>query len=71
MRVLKVKFAATRRNNPFDNPLLAWFVHVLTAGLACVAVYYSLVEGTLVPLCIGGGAILFLEGIWLYFRLRN
>jgi hypothetical protein len=71
MRVLKVKFTSTRHSNPFDNPLLALLVHVVVAGVACVAAYYSLTKGTLVPLYFGGGAILALEALWLYLRLRR
>jgi hypothetical protein len=71
MRVLKVKFMLARRRNPFDNPFLAWLVHVVVAGAACAAVYYSLAEGTLVPLYIGGAFVLSLEAVWLYYRLRR
>jgi hypothetical protein len=71
MRVLKVKFVLARRRNPFDNPFLAWLVHVLVAGVACAAVYYSLTEGALVPLYIGGALVLTLEALWLYYRLRR
>lgn len=66
-----MKFAPARRRNPFDNALLAWLVHVLTACGACISVYYALIAGTLVPLYIGGAAISMLEALWLYFRLRR
>jgi amino acid transporter len=65
-----MKFASLRRKNPFDNPFLAWLVHAVTAAVACVAVYYSLTEASLMPLYFGGGAIVALEVLWLYFRLR-
>lgn len=66
-----MKFGSTRPRNPFDNVLLAWLLHVTVAGGACLAVYFSLTKGTLVPLYICAAATTALEGVWLYFRLRR
>lgn len=57
--------------NPFDNILLAWLLHVTVTCGACLAVYFSLTEGSLVPLYIGLAVITALEGVWLYYRLRR
>jgi hypothetical protein len=67
----KMKFASDRRVNPFDNPFLAWLVHVVVAAVACISGYYSLVEGTFVPLAYGAAAVFAMEALWLYFRLRR
>jgi len=66
-----MKFAPDRRPNPFDNPLLAWVLHVVVAGVACVSAYYSLAGGTVVPLAYGIAAVSVMEAVWLYFRLRR
>jgi len=66
-----MKFISTRRDNPFDNPLLACFVHTLVIIVACTTVYYFLAENTVVPVFLGGAAILVIESMWLYFRLRR
>lgn len=66
-----MKFRRDRRQNPFENPFLAWIVHVVVAGVACASVYYSLVEGALVPLAYGAAAVIAMEAVWLYFRLRR
>ena len=66
-----MKFALVRRNNPFNNPFLAWIVHVLVIIVACTAVYYFLAEDTVVPLFFGAAAILVIESIWLYFHFRR
>ena len=66
-----MKFAPDRRANPFDNPFLAWLVHVMATGAACISGYYSLVEGTFVPLIYGAAVVLAMEALWLYFRLRR
>jgi hypothetical protein len=66
-----MKFSSNRRANPFDNPFLAWALHVMVAGVACISGYYSLVMGTFVPLAFGAVVILAIEAVWLYFRLRR
>lgn len=65
-----MKFDTEKNKNPFDNFLLAGAVHTATVCGAVVAAYFSLTNGTLVPMYLAGGVILVLEGAWLYYRLR-
>ncbi len=67
----KINLRPSRARSPFDNPLLAGLVHVVTAVTVCGAVYFSLTESTLWPLYAAGMFVSMLEGLWIYFRLRR
>ena len=66
-----MKFSVPRHRNPFDNPLLAFVVHVVALGIACAAGYFALLEVSWMPLVVGFGLIGLMEATWLYFRLRR
>ncbi|MGJ7501126.1 hypothetical protein ACSFBF_12270 [Variovorax sp. ZT5P49] len=66
-----MKFSTPRRRNPFDNPLIAFVTHIAALGIACAAGYFSLREGTWVPLIAGLGFVTLMEAAWLYYRLRR
>lgn len=62
-------FRFKRRRNPFYNPFLTLLGRFIGIGGMCVAVYFSLVEGTLSPLYVAFAVLTILEMVLFYSRL--
>jgi hypothetical protein len=66
-----LRFAAPRRPNPFDNPLVSVAAHLLSSIAISVGVYFLLASGSFIPLIGAAVAVTALEGEWLYFLLHR
>jgi len=67
----QMKFSPSDRTNPYKNPFLAFFIHVLAIIVAITAIYYFLAENTFVPIYLGFIIISVIELIWLYFHFHQ
>lgn len=66
-----MRFAAHRRKNPFDNPLLGLFIHLAATTGLVVAVYFALAQATFMPLYVVLASVTVVEGLWFYFSIRR
>ncbi len=66
-----MKFEPERRRNPFDHWAVALCAHAAAQGGLALAIYGSLVERSWVPVAMASAAVIGLEGLWLYYRLRR
>jgi hypothetical protein len=66
-----MKFAAPRRRNPFDNPLLGLSMHLSVVAASVVAAYFALANATLMPLYGVLAFVTVVEGMWLFFHIRR
>ncbi len=65
-----MKFRPENRRNPFDNWLLNLCAHAAAPGDICLAIYWSVAEGSWIPLAVAFAILISVEGPWLY-RLRR
>jgi CHASE2 domain-containing sensor protein len=66
-----MKFRPDTRRNPFDNWVVALVAHAAAQVGMAVAIYWSLMERSWVPVAAAFVAVMGVEGLWLYYRLRR
>ncbi len=65
-----MKFRPENRSNPFDNWLIRLCAHAAAQGGMYLAIYWSVVEGSWIPLAVAFATFIGVESLWLYYRLR-
>ncbi|HEY8879844.1 MAG TPA: hypothetical protein VIN03_19905 [Roseateles sp.] len=66
-----MKFRPDERKNPFDNLALAIAVHAVSLGGMGLAVYWSLMDHSFLPLGLAFVVLSGLEGLWMYYGARR
>ncbi|MGM9479851.1 hypothetical protein ACS5PN_01505 [Roseateles sp. NT4] len=66
-----MKFQPDKRRNPLDSWPLGVAVHAVSLGGAGLAVYWSLVDHSLLPLGLAFLVLSGLEGLWMYYGTRR
>jgi hypothetical protein len=66
-----MKFRPDKRRNPFDDFALSFCTHAVALGGTGMAVYWSAMDHSFMPLGLAFAVLTGLEGLWMYYSARR